>query len=229
MTCSQYPGIDLLASIDGYPLTDGFTRIFNISYNAGTCLNIPALIATALGFLYFSARQAHCMAKSGLIHEVFKSVIPSRDTPYAALIGFSMMSFFLNIAAHFNNDLIDSFYLVTALSSFVVYISALIAYITFHKKYSVLERYFASPLGIPGAYVGILIFLLCFAGGMAFQPSYIPGTMVIAVAVLSAVYFIFFSKGQTFSEEEKDELFKAYLVNGECVVIPIVSELTIIY
>jgi amino acid transporter len=167
------------------------------------------------------------MAKSGLIHAVFKKVIPSRDTPYAALIGFSMMSFVLNIVTHFYTELVNYFDLVTSLSSFIVFISALIAYITFHKKYSVLERYFASPLGVIGAYVGILIFLLCFVGGMAFQDSYIPGTMVIAVAVISALYFIFFSKGQTFSEEEKDELFKAYLVNGKCFhLLELISGLT---
>lgn len=214
-TCSQYPGIDHLSLRDGYPLTAGFAHIFDLSYYTATCLNIPALFATALGFLYFSARQTHCMAKSGLIHKAFTRVIPSRGTPYAALIGFSSISFLLNVLIELHEDFIEYFFLVTSLSSYIVYICALIAYITFYKKYSVLERYFASPLGIPGAYAGIIVFAFSFIGGIAYSVSYIPGVIIIGVVVFSSFYFIFFSKEQTFSDEERDELFKAYLVNGK--------------
>lgn len=218
-TCSQYPGIDHLSLVDGYPLTAGFAHIFDLSRHTATCLNFPALFATALGFIFFSSRQTHCMAKSGLIHKAFTRVIPSRGTPYAALIGFSSLSFLLNVLIELHEDFIGYFFLVASLSSYVVYICALIAYITFYKKYSVLERYFASPLGIPGAYAGIIVFSFSFIGGLAYSVSYIPGVMIIGVVFFSSFYFIFFSKGQTFSDEERDELFKAYLVNGkQCIL-----------
>mmetsp|Transcript_3411 Transcript_3411/g.3732 ORF Transcript_3411/g.3732 Transcript_3411/m.3732 type:complete len:626 (-) Transcript_3411:378-2255(-) len=213
-TCSQYPGIDSIASIDGYPLTDGFSRIFNLSYNSATCLNIPALIATTLGFTYFSARQVHCMANSGLIPSVFKRVLPSTGMPHYAVIAYSSACFLLNVLIFTDESFMDHFYLVTSLSSFIVYMLAFFAYISFKDKYACLERYFASPLGIPGAYVGIFIFFVCFVGGVGFQKSYIPGVTIIAVVIVSVIYFVFFSTEHHFSEEEKNELFKAYLVNA---------------
>ncbi len=213
-TCSQYPGIEQLSSIDGYPLTDGFSRIFNLSYDRATCLNIPSLIGTVLGFTYFSARQAHCMANSGLIPSVFKRVLPSTGMPHFTVIAFSSACFLLNVLIFTDESFIDHFFLVTSLSSFIVYMLAFFAYISFKDKYACLERYFASPLGIPGACVGIFIFFVCFAGGVGFQKSYFPGVTIIAVVIISVIYFVFFSTEHHFSEEEKNELFKAYLVNG---------------
>ncbi len=216
LASSQYPGIDGLAAED-FPLNYGFRKILNISHKSAVWLNAPCLFATAFGFIFFCGRQLSCMAGSRLLPEIFARVIPSLDTPYVSLITFTFISFVLNIATFYNREFIQTLYLVSSLSSFIVYILALIGYIRFHKKYSSLERFFASPLGIPGAYVGIFIFAFCFIGGAIFQETTVPIIVISVVAVLAVVYFIFFAGEHVFSEEEREELFKAYLVNGKYI------------
>ncbi len=215
---SQYPGIDNLFEID-YPLNFGYSRIFNISINAAAWLNVPFLFATVFAFTFFSGRQAACMAKSGLIPEIFQHEIPFLETPYVSLITFSFVSFMLNIALFYYDHLIGDFSLVASLSSFVVYVATLISYIAFHRKYSSLDRYFYSPFGKIGAFMGILIFAFCFVGGVAFQDEPTAAIIIAIVGGVAIIYNVFFMKEHVFSEEEKKELFKAYLVNGKIIII----------
>lgn len=215
---SQYPGIDGFNS-EGLPLTYGFSRIFNISLNAAMWLNVPFLFATAFTFIFFCGRQASCMSKSGLIPEIFQQNLPILDTPYVSLLTFVFINFVLNIITFFNRDLIVALNVISSLSSFIVYILAFVAYIQFHKKYSSLERFFASPFGDVGAYVGILIFVFCFIGAAIFQETIVPIVTVIVIAVFAVIYYLFLSGEHIFSEEEREELFKAYLINGKMILV----------
>jgi amino acid transporter len=215
LACSQDPGIDGLSNGD-FPLNYGLEKIFGVSYESAAWLNAPCLFATAFGFIFFCGRQLSCMAGSKLLPEVFQVVIPAFDTPYVSIIAFALMSFLLNIITFYYEDSINVLYIISSLSSFIVYILALVGYIRFHKRYSSLERFFSSPLGVYGAYVGIVIFVFCAVGAAAFRESFIPIIVIGVVAVLAVIYFIFFSGEHVFSEEEREELFKAYLVNGKC-------------
>lgn len=211
---SQYPGIDKLTE-RATPLTYGFARIFNMELASARWINIPILFSTAFAFIFFCGRQASCMAKSALIPEAFHYYTPFFHTPYVSLLAFTGLSFLLNVVVYYNEDLIRNFYLVTALSSFIVYIAALVGYIRFHHKYSSLERYFKSPFGVWGAYIGIMIFGCCFIGGALFQyDRFVSIGIILVTGLLAFLYFLFLSGEHVFSEEEKQELFKAYLVNG---------------
>ncbi len=216
LASSQYPGIDGL-SVGDFPLTFGFGNIFHVSYESAVWLNSPCLFSTAFGFIFFCGRQMSCMAGSRLLPEMFQLTIPSFDTPYVSIIAFVLISFLLNIITFYYEDSIKTLYIMSSLSSFIVYTLALVGYIRFHKVYSSLERFFASPLGVYGAYVGIIIFAFCAVGGAAFQESFVPIIIIGVVAVMSVIYFIFFSGEHVFSEEERKELFKAYLVNGKSI------------
>lgn len=212
---SQYPGIDNL-TIRSTPLTYGFSRIFDLNFSTARWINYPFLFTTSFSFIFFCGRQASCMARSGLIPNIFQRVIPVLDTPYVSLLTFVCLSFCLNVVIYYDEPIIRDLYLVTSMSSFIVYIAALIGYIRFHKKYSSLERYFTSPFGIFGAYCGIAIFGCCFIGGAFFQTgSYVAIIIISITAVLGFLYFFLLSRSHVFSEEEKQELFKAYLVNGK--------------
>lgn len=215
---SQYPGMDNLFKED-YPLNFGYSKIFNISLNAAAWLNVPFLFATVFAFTFFSGRQAACMAKSGLIPDMFQHEIPFLETPYVSLLTFATVSFMLNLALFYYDHLLSDFSLVASLSSFVVYVATLVAYIAFNRKYSSLDRYFYSPFGKIGAFIGIFIFAFCFVGGIAFQDEPTAAIVIAVVGGFAIIYNVFFMKEHVFSEEEKKELFKAYLVNGKNITI----------
>lgn len=63
--------------------------------------------------------------------------------------------------------------------------------------------------------MGILVFAFCFVGGVAFQDEPTAAIILAVVGVVAIIYNVFFMKEHVFSEEEKKELFKAYLVNGK--------------
>ena len=65
-------------------------------------------------------------------------------------------------------------------------------------------------------YRGILIFIICLIGTIGFEnDDYIPIVFVIIASICIFLYFLIFMRSKlVFSEEEKDELFKAYLINA---------------
>jgi hypothetical protein len=89
-----------------------------------------------------------------------------------------------------------------------------VSFIVFRLYYSSIKREFTSPLGIPGAVYGLLVFLFMFIILSWFESQ--PAIMIFAiyVALLVAYYFLVVQKRQVFSEEEKTVLFKAYLIKS---------------
>jgi amino acid transporter len=216
---SQSPGPIALMD-EPYPLAHGFQNIFHFSNRSDSVwMCFMGLFAPCLTFLYCFGRQVTCMAGSGLLPAVLKKHIPIVHTPYMALIAVTVVTFLMNILLFFDDEkrLRDAFVLICALSSFIVFITFFIAYIQFKMTHSSLTRVYTSPFGVVGGYVGIFIFLTGVVASVGFQGSdWLPGVFIGSASLLIIVYFVLFLRGnKEFSEEEKDALFKAYLVNGE--------------
>ncbi len=124
-----------------------------------------------------------------------------------------LVAFYESFYPYFRTDLKHLY----MLSTYVVYVLLFVAYIVFKEKYSSLTRSFTSPLGIYGAALGIVIFLINTIGVLAFEcrdeqlPLII---LVIGTVIMSIHYFIILHGKQQFSEEEQKNLFKAYLINA---------------
>jgi amino acid transporter len=218
-SCAQSPGTAGLANAS-LPLTEGFSRIFGLSPLQARWLSFPALYGNFYGFVWVSGRQLSSMAKSGLLPDACGLMTKATDTPYVALlvgmtgcIVLALLSYYDAIDVHFKEDVKHIF----MLSSYVIAISLFISYIVFKQRYSSLERSFSSPLGIYGAIVGMFIFgcntvAILINNGIYQTPFVI---LIVTVAAMSIYYFIVLHGNQHFSEEEKEKLFKAYLINGE--------------
>lgn len=216
LVCSQQPGIFHMAT-DPLPLTHGLQHTFQISEEAATLLNIPSLLATNLGFLYCYGKQAASISKSGLLPSLFQYEIPKMESPIIALLIGSLFSFMLNIIAYYSDELTINLTDITSLASYFIYLSAFYSYYLFKTKYSTLNRSFVSPLGNVGALIGTVIFLASIVSVVGFQGSNrIPIICCVGFfVVISVYYFAFMAKKVQFSEEEKDQMFKAYLINGK--------------
>lgn len=218
LTClGNSPGIDIIDELD-YPLNPGYSRIFQIKETSAHWITFPGLLATAFAFVFCTGRQAHMMTKSGLLPKILLKTLPFFETPYVALTIISILCFLLNIVLTYSEMklmliMID----ICSLSSFIVFIGAFIAFLRFHLKYSSLSRYFKSPLGDKGAWIGLIIFILSFVGTVSSpKGGYISIVIIVGISVMIVLFFIFHvGKKHIFSEEEKEELFKAYLMNGK--------------
>ena len=227
VVASQYPGPQK-AIDNNFPLIYGFMNIFDLPQRLAYFLYIPPFFATIFGFLFCFGRQAMCMSKSGLLPEIFQWTIPVLDTPYISLTIGALLCFILNMMNMFHPRIMHDFFLISSACSFLVYMSAMVSYVYFHANYSTLQRYFHSPLDTKGAYLGIGIFLFCYISTFAFQGTNVTAfVFTVAVGLLGFVYFCWFmAKNQSFSEEEKEALFKAYLINGKNIFIIIIMILS---
>ena len=231
--CSQYPGTEALSKTS-LPLTAGFSRIFNITPDEARWLSFPALYANFYGFVWACGKQLSSMAKSGLLPEQMGYMTSATDTPYVSLIVGMILSMSLALISY--NDVINIHFkedvkYMYMLSSYVISAAMFVSYIVFKQKYSSLPRSFTSPVGLYGAGVGLLIFWSNAIAIVIFLEEFqLPLVALTISTVLMAIYYFMVLDGnQQFSEEEKEKLFKAYLINGKLRVSNIFFSLTSAY
>lgn len=218
--CSQFPGTAVLAD-SSFPLTYGFATMFNLEYKHALWLSFPALYANFYGFVWAAGRQMSSMAKSGLLPEIIGRMNEVTDTPVIALVIGGVLSFSLALIAYYEVIPLSTFKEdvkhMYMLSSYIIYAFMFVSYIMFKSKYSTLPRNFTSPFGIYGAVVGCFIFC-CNAMAILIhtETDQLPLIVLFVVtAVMVIYYFLVLDGNQQFSEEEKNNLFKAYLINGK--------------
>jgi amino acid transporter len=214
------PGNSVIGD-SNYPLSYGFARIFGISVTAATWFSFPAYLANVTSLTFSAARQAINLANSGFSPPFFRWLIPVLETPYLALLGGCSCSFLLNVLIVYQEKALEQMIILTSLASQIVFVFAFLAYICFRGHYTSLVRSFVSPFGTVGAYIGLAIFSLSFIGTVAAQDGgWSPIVTIVGATIFMVVcYVIFIGGNQSFSEEEKNKLFKAYLVNGKYIYL----------
>jgi ethanolamine permease len=213
---SQAPGIHALSKRD-FPLDYGFASIFGVSLQFGQWLHFPGMVAAAFGFTYCFGRQLYSISKSGLLPSVFTRVTPVVETPYLALICGCILCFGLNLWHFFVPRALEDFKNIATLALLTVVLNAYIAFIIFRVKFSNITRSFVNPLGIYSAVYGLINSGVGIIGTVFFRgKDYTPITTLLVFLTVGTLFYVFYmSKRQTFSEEEKKHLFKAYLINGK--------------
>jgi ethanolamine permease len=187
------------------PLNNGFMLMFKISSDVATILSIPATYATAFGFIFAFGRVILAMAKSSLFPPVFTRTCGRYESPYVAILAGSVIGYILCIVVYFVPSVATYLFNYCILSGFVAYISQFIGFILFRVRHSTEKRLFVSPLGIPGAVYGIVVFSMASISVMGFQndQSIAFIAFLVGIIIYSTYYFLYAKKRQRFSPEEK--------------------------
>jgi ethanolamine permease len=187
------------------PLNNGFERMFSMSYRDASTLSIPATFATAFGFVYGYSRVILSMARSGLFPSCLSLTFGKYRTPYVAILVGSLLSYGLVLFAHFVPITQTYLYNICILSGFTAYVSQLSGFILFRIRHPDQERLYVSPLGIPGAVFGIVVFSFSAVSVMGFQNdnSVAFVTYLFLIFFASIYYFAYARKRQYFSVEER--------------------------
>ncbi len=216
--CSSLPG-QFIVQMVPTPLMFGFQRILKIDFVESVWLNFPAIYAAILTVSFSSARQLYMIAKSGFLPSFFTYKTPQTGTPMVALLVTTAVGVGMAMMLQDYPDFLNPIIRMIDLCTFFIFLNAFVAYILFKKKYSSLPRDFRSPLGIWGAYIGIGINLLEIIAEFKYQNQQ---DIMIAFYVLLVLfgcvtifYWVYLVRNQSFSEEEKKLMFKAYLINGK--------------
>ncbi len=200
-----------------YPLTFNFAPMFNKQTFDVIWLNFPGLFGSTLGLIYCYGRQISGISKTGLLPSVLQESIPYLGTPYVALLMGVMLCFIINMTAIYHPYVLEKFMKLSTLASAFVYIFACISYILFKKNFSVLQRSFYNPIREVAAIIGIVVFTMVIVSVIFYQGNnYYTSIATFGYGVLCALFYIlYWHRHQAFSEEEKQHMFKAYLINGK--------------
>ncbi len=216
--CSTFPGETILQMVPT-PLMFGFQNIFNTNTYNSMWLHFPGIYAPTLTFLFCSGRQLFMIAKSGFLPSFFTYTTPQTNTPIVTLAIGTIIGSVMNLTFYYYSDYLIVLQYVLILASHIVFINAFIAYLFFRKKYMSLPRSFTSPLGVWGAYYGIVNNLFGFVSIFKYssRTNALDAFYLLLVFIVSSTifYWVYLVKRQTFSAEEKQLMFKAYLINGK--------------
>ncbi len=207
------------------PLNPGFSKIFKIREYRASWLSIPHVFGSAFGFMFSFGRQLSSMAKSGMLPGMFKKKTEENESPYVALIAGSLVAIIIMLPVYYKyKSFLEDLFFWCTLGSFFIYFCAFISFIELRRKYTVIDRGFVNPFGIPSAIVGAGLFALNFISITAFQGANrglqhrihpIAGFLVfISIGVIW--YFVYVQKNQCFSDEEQKVMFSAYVIKGKC-------------
>lgn len=201
-----------------FPLTYGFSSRFNISIGMSKLFTLPCIYTTSFGFLFSYGRLVSAMSESGLLPRALSITTPGSGTPIVALIFASTLGFGFALIAWNFNRFRDVLYNTCALGSYLAHITTCISFIAFRLYYDGLQnmRQFESPLGITGAVIGILVFMLCGISVSFFQDDQYVSIIIFSVYIaLATIFYIFVARDrQRFSHQEKSVMLVAHVMKG---------------
>ena len=224
---SSLPPVDQLPTAQApTPFNNGFAKMFKIipTNRFLTIFSIPATYATAFGFVFAAGRVTISMANSGLFPPLMKRTFGKYKTPYMALIFGSIFGYGLCIWNYFDPQINLYLFNICMLSASISYIAQLLGYILYVTQFAGKIPDFKSPFGIPGAVLGILIFTFPMIGVIGFQDDgYIAIiTFTVMLGFYTIYYFIYASKRQTFSSEEKNVFFQLHVIKCKYFLLIII-------
>jgi len=200
-------------SQQSFPLNTGFSLIAGCSYQIASIFSIPAVFATAFGFVFAYSRLLCGLSESGLVPSAF-SWKSSNGTPYAAIVIGCVMSYVICLVIVFFPKTKNWISQLCFLSGFITYACQSAAYIWIKKNFSSIECNFKSPLGIYGALYSFTIFLLAAVSVSFFQSDGVVALPCLLViwALFSIYYFSVVKKKQRLSSEEQRSVLVAHTI-----------------
>jgi L-asparagine transporter-like permease len=189
------------------PLNNGFMMMFGISERSATALAIPAVYATAFGFIFSYGKLLMSMSESALFPSIFRN-------PAAAYIAGSVIGYGICLLVYFVPKVQLYLFNITMLSAYAAYTSQFIGFLAMRGRFAKLPREFRNPLGVSTAILGLLIFLLGAVSVMGFQDDgHVAFISYLCLAAVSTIYYFVYARdNQKFSEDESKILFVAHVM-----------------
>jgi ethanolamine permease len=212
------PGVAVLRTSSA-PLTFGFSQMFRIPFERAIAFTLVAKFATCLCFSFAYSTQIAALSRSGFMWRAQHSqYIPERYSEFVSiltgcLIGYAMMI----IIWYWDKDYkvyLQNGYLLLGYSINVV---LFVTYISFRYKFRSLVKQYESPVGIPGAVYGSVVFAIVFVSVGALQQAdrYTYFVLLVVFMVLWTVpYYAYYRHHVVYSEEEGTILFIAYVIRA---------------
>ena len=219
----QYPGATSEITSDIFVMKYGFNNALGMSHQVSILLSIIPLYGSAFGFMFASKHQLHAMALSGMFPPILKGVDGPNRVPRVALYAAGITQFLIYLI-FWSQGVSTQIFMIATLAASCMYTAIFSGFITFRLKFGSMPRDFISPFGIPGAVLGIVIFLMVAISNIAFQNDTNNAILVVVtyfgfMGLMAMYYYLVVQHTQYFSPEEQKAFMKAYVVNGQLYLL----------
>jgi ethanolamine permease len=193
----------------GAPLEVGFRAAFGDGSGVGTFLTLIALTGLVASFhaiMYAYGRVLFAASRSGYIPR-WISVTSKRKTPHRALLLGAVVGFAIALIIQFFGEGAVGAALLTmaVFGATISYALVMWTYIMLKKNRPDLDRPYESPLGVPGAAVGLVLALISLIATLAIADNR-PGVVGTAIFVaLMFVYYWFGSRHRLVAQAPEEE------------------------
>ncbi|KAL4106168.1 hypothetical protein PRIC1_004222 [Phytophthora ramorum] len=154
------------------------------------------------------------MATSKLLPAFLSKTTEAEETPYAALIAGTSVSYALCLVVYWVPSIGPNLFNICMLSGFMSYTGQCVGYISLKHNYrNIKSSEFQSPFGSFGALYSMCVWVLSIVGIVGFQGNGNVETLVFlaVVALLTVFYFAYARKRQTFSPQENRVMLVAHV------------------
>lgn len=200
-------GAKAVAATDA-PLNLGFQAAFGSKATTTvlSLISVTGLIASFHAIIYAYGRLLFALSRAGYLPTAL-SVVSRYHTPYRALIvgavvGFGMCVLIGSFKANVGAALLN----MAVFGSVISYVIVLIAYLKLARTRKDLARPYKSPLGVVGAWIGLVLSIVCLLATFAardLRPGVI-GTAVF-IAVMMAYYGLY-SRHRLVAQAPEEEI-----------------------
>jgi ethanolamine permease len=191
------------------PLGDGFVAVFGrgATTAALTLVALAGLVASFHAIIYAYGRVLFALSRAGYFPRWLSVTGRVTRTPHRALLAGALVGFLAAfVMDRFGRVLVGAALLNMAVFAAVLsYVAVLLSYIRLRRTRPDLPRPYRSPLGVPGAWLGIALALLSLTATFA-VPEYRPGVYGVAFFLLLAVaYFAAYSSRRLVAQAPEEE------------------------
>jgi ethanolamine permease len=178
------------------PLEDGFKAIFGTGplTSTLTLLALSGLIATFHSIIYAYGRVLFSLSRAGYVPR-WISITGRRHTPGVALILGGVVGLFCAFLVDWTGGeegvVQPTLISMTVFGAVISYILVMCSYLKLRWSRPDLPRPYKSPLGVPGAVIGVVLALIALAACFS-TPEYRTGVWGVAVFLAVAILFFWF-------------------------------------
>lgn len=206
--------------VSGAPLDIGFKAVFGegMASSVLTLIALTGLIASFHAIIYAYGRVLFAASRSGYIPRGI-SVVSKNHTPHRALLLGAAVGFLVAIVIDTAGDGIVGASLLTmaVFGATISYTLVMFTYIALSIKDKELERPYKSPLGLAGAWVGVVISVIALVATFALKDNQ-PGVIGAAIFVGALFLYYWFHSRHTLVAQSPEEAV-ALLMEAEREVI----------
>lgn len=176
------------------PLETGFRAVYRgqVAPVFLSIISLTGLIASFHSIIYAYGRLLYSLSRAGYLPSLLGRVGRWRTPDVALIFGGALGAALCFLAQRYSGSVGPALLNMAVFGALISYILVLLSFIRLRTDRPHLRRPYRSPLGTAGAYLGIVLALICLTATFA-VPAFRPGVVGVAVfiGVMLAYYWLY--------------------------------------